>query len=133
MVDRQISSGARWRQKVDTDRSGVRLMQLLAGFDITQLGIDLGSGALIGAVVGFAFKKVAKLVAVLIGLELALFKFLESRGILTVDWDALSAGLLGSAEGAAATTPPGWVMSLLGTLSVSAGFTGGFLLGFRKG
>lgn len=133
MLERHISSGASCRQKLDTHRSVVGLMQPLAGFDITQLGIDLGSGALIGAVVGFAFKKVAKLVAVLVGLELALFKFLESRGILTVDWDALSAGLLGSAEGAAATTPPSWAMSILGTLSVSAGFTGGFLLGFRKG
>lgn len=101
--------------------------------DFHQLGLEAGSGAVIGAIVGFAAKKVAKVVAVLVGLELALFRFLESRGILQVDWGLLTNGFLGVSEGAAAGAPPDWVMSLLSTLSVSAGFTGGFLLGFRKG
>jgi uncharacterized membrane protein (Fun14 family) len=103
------------------------------GIDVTQLGIDLGGGALIGGIIGFAAKKLAKAVAVIVGLELALFKFLESRGILTVDWEAVSAGIVGSAEAAASGTPPSWVMTILSTLSISAGFTGGFLLGFKRG
>jgi len=101
--------------------------------DPTQLGLEFGSGAVIGAIIGFAFKKIAKVIAVLVGLELALFKFLESRGILTVDWERLSGGILKATETASAQTPPSWVNTILSTLSVGVGFTGGFLVGFKKG
>ncbi|USZ67902.1 FUN14 domain-containing protein [Halorussus salilacus] len=103
------------------------------GIDPQQLGLEFGSGAAIGGIMGFAAKKVAKLLAVLVGIELALFKFLESRGILTVDWERLSAGVLKVGDAAQGGTPPSWVTSILSTLSVGAGFTGGFLVGFRKG
>lgn len=101
--------------------------------DPTQLGLEFGSGAVIGAIIGFAFKKIAKVIAVLVGLELALFKFLESREILSVDWEALSGGLVEVTETATSSTPPSWINTILSTLSISAGFTGGFLVGFRKG
>ncbi|RDI70610.1 FUN14 domain-containing protein [Halopelagius longus] len=106
---------------------------LQLSLDPTALGIDFGSGAVIGGVIGFAAKKIAKLVAVIVGVELAVFKFLESRGILTVDWERLSAGLVSKTQDAAAGTPPDWISSILSTLSISAGFTGGFLVGFKKG
>lgn len=102
-----------------------------------QIGLELGTGAVIGGLIGFTAKKVAKIIAILVGLELALFKFLESQGILTVDWERLSAGLVNAstAAGDAATgnSPPGVVMSFLSVIPVSAGFTGGFLVGFKKG
>ena len=101
--------------------------------DPTQLGLEFGGGAVIGGIIGFAFKKIAKVIAILVGLELALFKFLESRGILTVDWERLSGGLIGVTESATAQTPPSWINTILSTLSVGAGFTGGFLVGFKKG
>jgi uncharacterized membrane protein (Fun14 family) len=106
---------------------------LQLSIDPTSLGLEFGSGAVVGGIVGFAAKKIAKILAVVVGLELALFKFLESRGILTVDWERLTAGTLKTTEAAATGTPPSWLSSLLSTLSVSAGFTGGFLLGFKKG
>ncbi|MFB6110729.1 MAG: FUN14 domain-containing protein [Halodesulfurarchaeum sp.] len=101
--------------------------------DPTQLGLEFGGGAVIGGIIGFAFKKIAKVIAILVGLELALFKFLESRGILTVDWDRLTGGLLNLAQAPSMQTPPPWVNTILSTLSVGAGFTGGFLVGFKKG
>ncbi|WP_135852721.1 FUN14 domain-containing protein [Halorussus salinus] len=101
--------------------------------DPQQLGLEFGSGAVVGGVIGFAAKKIAKLLAIIVGLELALFKFLESRGILTVDWNKLTAGALKASESAQGGAPPSWVTTILSTLSVGAGFTGGFLLGFRKG
>jgi uncharacterized membrane protein (Fun14 family) len=100
--------------------------------DFQQLGVEAGSGAVIGGLIGFAAKKVAKIIAVLVGLELALFKFLESRGILTVDWERLTAGILGAGQDAASGTPPSWVETILSTLSISAGFTAGFFLGWKK-
>ncbi len=101
--------------------------------DPTQLGLEFGSGAVIGAIIGFAFKKIAKVIAVLVGLELALFKFLESREIISVDWNRLTGGFVEATETATSGAPPSWVNTILSTLSVSAGFTGGFYVGFRKG
>jgi uncharacterized membrane protein (Fun14 family) len=106
---------------------------LQLGVDPQQLGIEFGTGGVIGGIIGFAAKKIAKILAVLVGLELALFKFLESRGILTVDWDKLSAGFLKASQDAAQGAPPSWIQTILSTLSIGAGFTGGFLLGFKKG
>ena len=48
-------------------------------------------------------------------------------------WDELSGGLLKATESAATGAPPSWMNTILSTLSVSAGFTGGFFLGFKKG
>lgn len=101
-----------------------------------QLGLELGGGAVIGGVIGFAAKKVAKVIAVLVGIQLALFKFLETRGVLAVDWGAITGTASNATEaagGAAGSQPPSWMMSLISALPVSAGFTGGFLVGFRKG
>jgi uncharacterized membrane protein (Fun14 family) len=106
---------------------------MVIDINLQQLGLELGAGALIGGIIGFAAKKVAKLIAVLIGIELAIFKFLESRGIITVDWERLTAGFVQASQDAASGAPPSWVQTILSTLSVSAGFTGGFLLGFRRG
>ncbi|WP_311171464.1 FUN14 domain-containing protein [Halobellus ordinarius] len=106
---------------------------LQLSIDPTQLGLEFGSGAVIGGIIGFAAKKLAKVIAVIIGLELALFKFLESRGILTVDWERLTSGLVKTTENAATGAPPDWISTILSTLSISAGFTGGFLAGFKKG
>lgn len=108
----------------------VQLLQL--NIDFKQLGVEAGSGAVIGGLIGFAAKKVAKIIAVIIGIELALFKFLESRGILTVDWEQLTAGIVGASQDAASGAPPSWVQTILSTLSISAGFTGGFFLGWKK-
>ncbi|MFB6156974.1 MAG: FUN14 domain-containing protein [Haloferacaceae archaeon] len=105
----------------------------MVGIDVQQLGLEFGGGAIVGGIIGFAAKKLAKVIAVIVGLELALFKFLESRDILTVDWGRLTGGLVEGATGAVAGTPPNWVMTILSTLSVSTGFAGGFLLGFRRG
>lgn len=105
---------------------------------LPRIGLEAGTGALVGALVGFAAKKMAKLAALVMGLQLALVKVLESRGLIAVDWtelqDAVDAGtdaVVGTGAGGAGT--PEWVATLLSTLSVSAGFTGGFLLGFRRG
>lgn len=105
----------------------------MAAIDLQQLGLEFGTGAVLGGLVGFAAKKIAKVIAVLVGIELALFKFLESRGIITVDWERLTAGIVQASQDAATGGPPSWLQTVLSTLSISAGFTGGFLVGFRAG
>ena len=105
----------------------------MAEFDFTQLGFEIGGAGAIGFLIGFAAKKVAKVIAIIIGIQLVIFKFLESRGILQVDWNRLTAGMVKATEVGAGGAPPSWMNTILSTLSVSAGFTGGFLLGFRRG
>jgi len=97
------------------------------------MGLEFGGGAVIGGLIGFAAKKVAKIIAIIVGLELALFKFLETRGVLAVDWGAFRSGAASGANSATNSTPPSWLTSFLSALPVGAGFTGGFLLGFKKG
>jgi uncharacterized membrane protein (Fun14 family) len=114
----------------------VDLVLQLDGFSLQQMGIEFGGGGLIGGIIGYAAKKVAKIIAIIVGLELALFKFLETRGILEVNWNAITGAAQDtatSAGNAAAGQPPSWLLSLLSALPVSAGFTGGFLIGFKKG
>ena len=97
--------------------------------DPTTLAVEAGGGAVLGGVIGFAAKKIAKLLAVIIGVQLVVFRYLESQGILIVDWDALSGGLVTASERA----DPSYLESLISTLSVGAGFTAGFLIGFHRG
>jgi|TARA_Y100001970_G_C14259223_1_gene878252 uncharacterized membrane protein (Fun14 family) len=101
--------------------------------EIQQLGRDLGIGAVIGAIIGFTAKKMAKLIAVIIGIEIVLFRLLESRGVIQVDWDKIGNSFLGIGDVAVASAPPSWLVSIISTLSIGAGFMGGFLLGFKYG
>ena len=109
------------------------LVALQLDIDPRQLGLEFGGSAVIGGLIGFAAKKLAKVIAVIIGLELVVFRLLESRGILAVNWDRLGAAFVDAGEAATAQQPPSWVVTILSTLSVGVGFTGGFLLGFKKG
>jgi uncharacterized membrane protein (Fun14 family) len=95
------------------------------------LGLQLGGSALMGAAIGFFAKKVAKVIAIIVGAELVLFKYLESQGIITVDWNRISAGLVGAAEGAQEQAP-NLIETFVSTAGIGAGFAGGFYLGFRK-
>ncbi len=97
--------------------------------DPGTLALEAGGGAVIGGLIGFAAKKIAKLLAVIVGVQLVVFRYLESQGILIVDWDALSGGLVSASERA----DPSYLESFISTLSVGAGFTAGFLIGFHRG
>jgi len=103
----------------------------MAEFNFTQLGLEVGGSGAIGFLIGFAAKKVAKVIAIIIGLELVLFKFLESREILTVNWNRLTNGIVKAGE-EGSTRGQDWVMTFVSTAGVGAGFVGGFFLGFKK-
>lgn len=97
--------------------------------DPATLGLEFGGGATAGFIAGYVAKKATKLVAVVVGLQLALLRYLEHEGILAVDWNELRAEI--TALGAYAD--PGYLEGVVSTLSIGAGVTGGFLLGFRRG
>jgi uncharacterized membrane protein (Fun14 family) len=99
--------------------------------DPASLGLQVGGSALLGGAIGFAAKKIAKILAVIVGVELVLFKFLESQGILQVNW-----GRLGGVFGGLARDAPGQAQSLVATFvstaGIGLGFAGGFFLGFKR-
>ena len=99
--------------------------------DPTTTGLEFGGGAVIGGVLGFATKQVAKLLAIVIGAQLMAFRYLESQEILIVDWNRLTAGLVGAQERAHEEIH--WLESMLSMVSVGAGFTSGFLIGYHRG
>ena len=103
----------------------------MVALDPTSLGLQIGGSALMGAVIGFAAKKIAKVIAVIVGAELVLFKFLESQGFLQVNW-----GKLGGFFENMASDAPGQAQSLvdtfISTAGIGAGFAGGFFLGFKR-
>lgn len=103
--------------------------------------LTLGAGGSVGAIIGFAVKKLAKLVAqiiaVLIGLQLAVFAVFEHYGLITVDWVGVQTalvnvlGVTASASGAAAGAVPTLTDTMLAALPLGGATVGGFLLGFK--
>lgn len=104
----------------------------LAAFDWQQFGVETGSSAILGGIVGFATKKVAKLVLVLIGLELLLLQALEIHGVIDVKWETLNRFVGGIQDTALNENPPAGLLDVLPSLSMGGGFAGGFLVGFRQ-
>ncbi|HEX9318516.1 MAG TPA: FUN14 domain-containing protein, partial [Nitrososphaeraceae archaeon] len=50
---------------------------------------SIGSGGVIGFLVGFAIKKVMKILAVIVGGFLAALIYLQSQSIININWDKL--------------------------------------------
>jgi uncharacterized membrane protein (Fun14 family) len=99
---------------------------------------ELGGGGIVGFGVGYALKKILKILVILasvfIGLELAFLYWLQSiRAItITVNYNALSA--IGTNAVAWGTTELGGLVAFASTISfLGTGFAAGAALGFQKG
>jgi len=98
---------------------------------ISPIVFQLGVGGIGGFIVGFALKKISKLILIVIGLFLAALIYLSTQGILMIKWDALwdalsnSLGLAGSAFS--------WLVGVISLLPFAGSFVVGFLLGFKMG
>jgi uncharacterized membrane protein (Fun14 family) len=119
--------------------------------NISSYATTMGGGFFVGILIGYALKKVIKIVAVIVGLFLAGLAYLQYHQIATIDWNKLqqvSEGALttlanvttqipgisgsGVADGYAAVTASSLAMTSFGiplTGSMSAGFTIGFMKG----
>lgn len=105
---------------------------MLAALDLQGLGLEIGSGAVLGYISGLLAKKFTKLVAILVGGLLLFAKWLEGQGVISVDWSAVTGGLVSISTKAAATAPT-LFERVVTTLGLGAAFTGGFFLGFKRG
>jgi uncharacterized membrane protein (Fun14 family) len=110
----------------------------------------MGGGFFVGILIGYALKKVIKLVAVIVGLFLAGLAYLQYHHIANINWNKLQTvsegaittlsnaiiiqipGISGDSSHVAATASSSLVMTSFGiplTGSMSAGFTIGFIKG----
>jgi uncharacterized membrane protein (Fun14 family) len=98
---------------------------------VSPLVFQLGIGGVGGFIVGFALKKLSKLVLFLTGLFILALIYLSTQGIINVDYaslfNALSdlIGLAGSAFS--------WLVGVISLLPFAGSFTAGFLIGLKIG
>jgi uncharacterized membrane protein (Fun14 family) len=98
---------------------------------ISPLAYQLGLGGIGGFIVGYAVKKISKLIAILIGLFIIALIYLGTQGIISINyWKLFEAlkGALGLAGQAAE-----WFIGLISILPFMGSFVAGFLLGFKLG
>lgn len=98
---------------------------------ISPVVFQLGVGGIGGFIVGYAIKKLSKLILILIGLFILLLIYLGTQGVININygalWDALS-GLVGWAGSTLS-----WLVGVLSLLPFAASFIAGFLLGLKLG
>jgi uncharacterized membrane protein (Fun14 family) len=123
-------------------------MQNIMSLDnISSYATTIGGGFFVGILIGYALKKVIKIVAVIVGLFLAALAYLQYHQIANINWNKLqtvSEGAITTLSNAiiqipgfgdsnhAAATASSLAMTSFGiplTGSMSAGFTIGFMKG----
>jgi uncharacterized membrane protein (Fun14 family) len=93
--------------------------------------VQLGIGGIGGFLVGYAVKKVVKILAVILGLGFLSLLYLSYKGIIQISYDKLLSeveeglGLTGFGQSV--------ILSIIANIPFAASFTVGFLLGLKKG
>jgi len=99
----------------------------------TPLILQLGAGGLIGFMVGYAIKKLIKLLLVIGGLLTLLALYLSHEGYISINWEKIGvkveewlSKITGAGEGGTATL-------LVKTIVENLPFAGSFLVGLAAG
>jgi uncharacterized membrane protein (Fun14 family) len=98
---------------------------------LSPLVYQFGIGGIGGFIVGYAIKKISKVIIVLIGLFAIALIYLSTQGIININYQALwnaAKGLVGSAQQAAS-----WLVGLISVLPFIGSSVVGFLIGFKLG
>jgi uncharacterized membrane protein (Fun14 family) len=98
---------------------------------VSPIVYQLGIGGIGGFIVGYAVKKLSKLIAFVIGLFIIALVYLGVQGIISINYGKLFGALkdgLGLAGQAAE-----WLIGLISILPFMGSFVVGFLLGFKIG
>jgi len=94
---------------------------------LTPLVTQLGVGGIIGLCIGYALKKVAKIVAAIIGLFTLGLIYMETQGLISVDWLGVEAW------GNTALSGLGQMEGALGVVLSNLPFAGGAIVGLGIG
>jgi uncharacterized membrane protein (Fun14 family) len=119
------------------------MLRKTVSVDFTSVAASVGVGGLAGFVIGYAIKKILKIVVVIVGLFLGALVWLANQGVITIHWDKIGStstsalvGLQNATIGAAAA--PGaadHVMMALANIGIplTGSFAAAFAFGFMKG
>lgn len=97
----------------------------------SPLVYQLGIGGVGGFVVGYAIKKISKLIIVIIGLFMIALLYLGIKGIISINYDAFFEALRNSLGLVESTLS--WLIGLISILPFVGSFVAGFLLGLKLG
>ncbi len=116
---------------------------LATSVGIGGLATSVGLGGFLGFLMGYAIKKILKIIIVVAGLLVGIMSYLQYNGLIALNWAKVEA-TLGNAmtnfNGFSLNTPflPGISDQILDAISnsgipLTGGFAAGFAFGFSKG
>jgi len=94
---------------------------------IPPIVYQVGVGGFLGFIVGYAIKKLTKLIAVLVGVFALLLLYLGYEGVISINYDKL-VEVLERLIGLASQTP-----AIIAPIIASLPFAGSFLIGIALG
>ncbi len=98
---------------------------------LPSLGYQLGIGAIGGFIVGFAVKKISKLIVIIIGIFIIALLYLGVKGIISINYEALWTALANSLG--MASSAFSWLIGVISLIPFIGSFIVGFVLGFKVG
>lgn len=102
--------------------------------DVSAIVIPAAGGAGIGFCIGFAIKKVIKLAMIVLGVFFGALVYLQSQGILNIDWgrvEAMTQGAMTTILGSDGLGSTQMIIANLG-IPLTGGMVAGFFLGFSR-
>lgn len=97
-------------------------------FNMNAMFGDMGIGALVGFITGYALKKFMKLVMAIIGAYIVSLFYLQQKGVITINTEKLF-----NLAGDVTQQVTSLGQKVLGILPGTSAFVAGFYLGFKKG
>ncbi|AHL23792.1 MULTISPECIES: FUN14 domain-containing protein [Thermococcus] len=97
-------------------------------FNVSGMFGDMGVGALVGFITGYALKKLMKLAMAIIGAYVLSLFYLQQKGVITINTDKLF-NLTGSITQQVVSLS----QKVVGILPGTSAFVAGFYIGFKKG
>jgi uncharacterized membrane protein (Fun14 family) len=105
---------------------------------IAPIATTTGSGAIIGFLVGYAIKKVIRIILVIAGLSIATLAYLEYQKVIVINWDKMDATSAVIGLRNATDQVPGIDNHIIPTLAnfgipLTGSAAAGFVFGLMKG
>ena len=103
---------------------------------IASASVIVGGGFFGGLLLGYALKKVVKMIAIIVGLFIAGLAYLQYQQIASFNWDRIEGTITGLANATTSTFNDHSIESLAMTnlgIPLASGMKAGFAIGFMKG
>jgi uncharacterized membrane protein (Fun14 family) len=105
---------------------------------LTSMSTSIGGGFFGGLLIGYALKKVIKMLAIVVGLFLAGLAFLQYHQIASVNWNKVESTLTMLANAASSTINDNNNVAIVAAMShfgipLTGSMSIGFTIGFMKG